>query len=156
MMYEDLVADFAKRTRANLETLRGIQIKNDPKLRVFEVTQLINSMLGLLVFPQQRYVDQIPEIPLAELVSKGWPIPSVVGNYPNPENLQKLVRLLRNAISHFNIEFLSASGGEITGLRVWNTEPRPPHAITWKAELSVEDLEKITNKFIALLLKEDE
>jgi len=31
-----------------------------------------------------------------------------------------------------------------------------PHAITWKAELSVEDLEKITNKFIALLLKEDE
>jgi len=37
MMYEDLVADFAKRTRANLETLRGIQIKNDPKLRVLKL-----------------------------------------------------------------------------------------------------------------------
>jgi len=112
MMYEDLVADFAKRTRANLETLRGIQIKNDPKLRVFEVTQLINSMLGLLVFPQQRYVDQIPEIPLAELVSKDGRFRAWWGITPTLKICKSWFGCLEMLFLTFNIEFLSASGGE--------------------------------------------
>ncbi|MBJ6750983.1 HEPN family nuclease [Geomonas anaerohicana] len=154
MMYEELVADFAKRTRQNLETLRLLQIKNDSGLSVFEVTQLINSMLGLLVFPQQRYFDEIPNTPLKELAATGWPIPRVVGDYRQPRDLRMLLRLLRNAVSHFNIEFLPDNNGEISGLRVWNTELRKPFKITWMAELSIDDLEKITDRFIALLLKD--
>lgn len=153
MMYEDLVADFARRTRTNLEQLRTIKSQN-PNMEVYEVTQLINSMLGLLVFPQQRYIDRIPETPLEDLSAGGWPIPKVMGDYPQAENLQKLVRLLRNGISHFNIEFIPDNQGEILGLGIWNTEPRPPYRVTWKAELSIDDLERITSKFTALLLNE--
>lgn len=150
MMYEDVVADFAQRTRANLEAIRQQRITPGSS-QVFETTQLVNSMLGLLVFPQQRYIDRIPEAPLSELVAAGWPIPQVVGNHPQAEDLRQLVRLLRNAIAHFNIEFIPGADNQIEALTVWNTTPRPPHKVTWKARLTIADLDGITDRFIELL-----
>ncbi len=64
MMYEEVVSDFAKRTKANLEALEGLKAEGK---QVFELTQLVNSTLGLLVFPQQEYVDSIPCTSLSEL-----------------------------------------------------------------------------------------
>jgi hypothetical protein len=149
--HEDLVADFARRTRANLETLRKVQeVHRD--WSVFEVTQLINSMLGLLVFPQQQYFDRIPETAMPVLVEQGWPVPRVTGNYPQANDLRTLVRYLRNAISHFNIEFLERKSGEITGIRVWNVGRN--NQKTWEADLSIDDLEAITKRFIELLVGE--
>ena len=150
MMYEDIIADFAKRTEANLQTIRRLA-REAGATPAFEVTQLVNSMLGLLVFPQQRYIDRIPEIPIAELASKGWPIPEVVGDYPQAPNLRQLVRMLRNAIAHCNLKFVPGVGNEIESLTVWNTEPRTGK-VTWKARLTVENLDQITSKFVTLLL----
>ena len=60
-MYDKLIRDFAVRTRANLtriNDLATVEKGTDPESRtVFEVTQLINSMLGLLVFPKEAYKD---------------------------------------------------------------------------------------------------
>jgi hypothetical protein len=151
MNYENLVRDFAIRTRKNLDALRAIQ-QSQSAPEVYEVTQLINSMLGLLVFPQQRYVDRIPRVPLDELSEQGWPIPKVIGDYPQVANLHQLVRHLRNAIAHFNLEFMSDGLGKIDGLKVWNTDPRRNNIVTWKAELTIGDIEKITDKFVELLL----
>jgi hypothetical protein len=61
---------------------------------------------------------------------------------------------MRNAISHFNIDFLERQDGEITGLRIWNTDPRQAGRKTWEAELSVSELEAITLQFINLLVGE--
>lgn len=150
MMYEDVIADFAKRTEANLQTIRRLA-KEDGAAPAFEVTQLVNSMLGLLVFPQQRYLDRIPETPIADLAREGWPIPEVIGDHPQVPNLRQLIRMLRNAVAHFNLEFEPGVGNEIKGLIVWNTEPRTGDK-TWKARLTVTDLDAITTKFVALLL----
>lgn len=150
MMYEDVIADFARRTAANLQSIRTIRNQgNVPP--VFEVTQLVNSMLGLLVFPQQRYIDSIPETPISELANNGWPIPVLVGDYPQVPNLRQLVRMLRNAITHCNLEFEAGDCNEIEGLKVWNTDPRTGK-VTWRARLTVNDLDVITTKFVALLL----
>lgn len=153
MMYEDVVADFAKRTIANLRAIRQMRHESD-RAPVYEVTQLINSMLGLLVFPQQRYVDRIPTTPLVELERQGWPVPQVVGDYPQVSDLRGLVRMLRNAISHFNLEFHPSDDNEIDRLTVWNTEPRTGK-VTWKAQLSVSDLDAITERFVELLLNRE-
>lgn len=153
MMYEDVVGDFARRTVANLAAIRHIR-HNGQHGPVYEVTQLVNSMLGLLVFPQQKYVDRIPETSLADLESQGWPVPRVIGAYPQVANLRQLVRMLRNAIAHFNLKFIPGSENEIAALTVRNTHPKT-HAVTWKAELSVEDLESITQKFVELLLNRE-
>lgn len=149
-----VVKDFARRTRANLEIVREMH-KQDPG-RVYEVTQLINSMLGLLVFPQQGYMKNIPKTSLKELVEQGWPIPEVDGPYPQVPNLYQLVRMLRHAIAHFNVEFLSDDIGQLTGLRVWNENPRLGNAITWRAVLTIKELEGITDRFIDLLLTEED
>ena len=150
MDYQDLVRDFAYRTRKNNEALLNLQ-KVQPEVEVYEVTQLINSMLGLLVFPQQRFLNHIPRIPLAELADQGWPVPEVEGDYPQVTDLKELVRYLRNAIAHCNLQFLVDERGQINGLRVWNTNPRDRRT-TWRARLTMQDIEKISGKFIQLLL----
>lgn len=150
MMYEDVIADFAKRTEANLQTIRQLA-REGGAAPAYEVTQLVNSMLGLLVFPQQRYLDRIPETPIADLANNGWPIPEVVGDYPQVPNLRQLVRMLRNAVAHCNLEFEPGVGNEIQALTVWNTKPGT-RKVTWKARLTVDDLDAITTRFVALLL----
>ncbi len=150
MEYQNLIEDFARRTRDNLRQLQALKSSGAD---VYEVTALVNSMLGLLVFPQQRYVDSIPETPIEELSRQGWPIPAVVGSFPQVSNLRQLVRHLRNAISHFNVEFFSDGAGQIAGLVVWNVDPRSKRT-TWKARLSVSDLDAIAHRFIALILQE--
>lgn len=49
MMYEDIVRDFAERTRKNLKAIERLLADNQD---VYETTQLVDSMLGLLVFPR--------------------------------------------------------------------------------------------------------
>ena len=148
MEYQNVVRDFAERTRRNLHLLRRLQQENS-ELEVYEVTQLVNSMLGLLVFPQQCWYEQIPETPLSKLKEQGWPIPRVVGDFLDPTDLRQLVRYLRNAVSHFNIRFSVDDEGQIAGLTVWNRPPRSE--INWRAELSLEEIELITEKFLDLL-----
>jgi hypothetical protein len=166
MMYEEVVRDFALRTRKNLEALEALHERND---EVFEVTQLINSMLGLLVFPQQEYVESIPKTPLKDLLQDGWPIPRVTGNFQQVTDLNQLIRYLRNAVAHFNIKFIGdGKDGEnnIKVLRVWNMAPvrdkqgkierndegKIIEEKNWEADLTVTQLRSIANRFIDLLL----
>lgn len=150
MMYKEVIQDFARRTRKNLEVIDQLHAEGR---EVYEVTQLVNSTLGLLVFPQQEYVDQIPCTPLEELRRDGWPIPKVTGRFEQARDLNQLIRYLRNAITHFNIKFLGDGQNEIEILRVWNEDRGRK---TWEAVLSVSDLRGIAERFIEFLLDEDE
>jgi hypothetical protein len=145
MMYEDVIRDFANRTKKNLAAIEQLHLDG---AEVFETTQLVNSCLGLLVFPQQKFIDRIPETPLSELAQEDWPIPRVVGNFQQAKDLKQLIRYLRNAISHFNVEFIGTND-EIRFLKVWNNDR---NGKTWEAELSVDDLRKIAHLFSDLLI----
>jgi HEPN pEK499 p136 len=70
MNYESVIRDFAERTRKNLRTINDLKAKG---VEVYEVTQLVNSMLGLLVFPRENFIDQVPQTSLSELEADGWP-----------------------------------------------------------------------------------
>lgn len=63
MIYEDVVRDFALRIQKNLDAIDRLRAKGASE--VYEITQLINSTLGLLIFLQQEYVDRIPRTPLS-------------------------------------------------------------------------------------------
>ncbi len=151
MMYESLIHDFAKRTLANLDSLKVLRDQN-PEVQFYEVTNLINSMLGLLIFPQQAFVNEIPPTPLLELADQGWPIPRVIGSFEQVQNLNQLIRYLRNAIAHCNVKFKAGDRDEIIGIVVWNNDTRASPRKTWQAELSIEEIEQITRKFVALIL----
>ncbi|PQV63899.1 hypothetical protein B1R32_108110 [Abditibacterium utsteinense] len=145
--HEKLLADFADRTLHNLQLMREIQ-KTQPEAKAFEVTQLINSLLGLLVFPKERYLDGIPEKTWEQLKAEGWLIPNVRSGCEPPPNLKEFLRLMRNAIAHFNIEFLPDQNNEIAGIRVWNKNRGVKN---WEAELNLEQLEDIALRFVNIL-----
>ncbi|MCE5315992.1 MAG: hypothetical protein LLG04_01335 [Parachlamydia sp.] len=147
MEYKNLVKDFADRTRRNLSL-----IQNEAKAGrdAYEVTQLINSMLGLLVFPQQEFFDKIPKIKIDDLKKDGWPIPCVRGNYPQVSDLKQLARYLRNGIAHFNLRFTDTNG-HVDGLIIWNEYQNGKK--NWEAELRIDELEGIIDRFTKLLLR---
>ena len=159
MMYKDLVKDYVERTLVNLQVIEDIasgkahllyEGETVSSAQTYEVTQLINSMLGLIVLPQQRFFNNIPQIPLNELTD--WPSPLITGKFPNDlNNLRDLMRYLRNSVAHFNIEFLPGSNGEISGIKIWNNRD---NARNWEAEMKLKDLRLAVQRFLELMLPE--
>jgi hypothetical protein len=158
MTYQDVVRDFAQRTKKNLEVIEKLQDDHrghtgeidQEEVEVYEVTQLINSMLGLLVFPQQEYFEHIPEISLADLANQGWPKPLVTGTYPDVKTLRDLMRYMRNAISHFHIKFKADGQNRIEGLRIWNVNRAGEE--NWEATLSLYGLRAAVDRFLELVI----
>lgn len=143
--HKDFIIDFARRTRANLAFIDSAEERG---AKVYEVTQLANSLLGMLVFPREHYMRSVPETPLSELVQQGWPeIKTTHGSLPE-ENLKQLMRMLRNSIAHCNVEFLANAEHRIIGIKLWNKRGRET---TWQAELSIHDLRTLAFKFIEML-----
>jgi len=152
MNYENPVLDFAHRTRKNLEYIESCS--RDADSLVYEFTQLINSLLGLLVFPKEKFWESLPETPLTDLVAKGWPDIKPVQGKLEEDNLRQLMRALRNGIAHFNLEFMTNKQNELSGVRIWNTrwnKSTKKSEITWKAELTTEELKKIVYEFIEMI-----
>lgn len=143
----NFVMEFAYRTMINYYNLRLLQdidsfesasidaslekIKKEMKNKgfvssdFFEVTQLINSMIGLLVFPEQSYYRLLSN--KQEDLEKEYPtlFKYVVGNrgdyrntyfeddeYSIPEkaNPQNLIRHLRNSVAHRKISIFPVNG----------------------------------------------
>lgn len=152
MEYQHVIRDFAERTRQNLDYIeRSVEGGEE----VYDITQLVNSMLGLLVFPQQRYFNNIPKTPLKDLREDGWPDVQVIGDFQAPKDLRLFMRYLRNAIAHFNIEFIADEKRQLHGIRVWNIDTRnPKHPKNWEAELSFAEIRIIVEKFITLIVEE--
>lgn len=149
MEYKNLVMDFIERTQKNLEFIeQAARFEEDGQ--VFEVTQLINSLLGLIVFPRENYYENIPETPLAELETQGWKIPAVSGQFEQVKDLRQLMKYLRNAIAHSNLEF-DSDGVNLTGIRLWNCSHGKK---TWEVRMSLEELRDLTFRFIELLRHE--
>ena len=147
---KEFIIDFARRTRRNLEFIEAAEKQGED---VLEVTQLANSLLGLLVFPREHYMKTIPNTPLSKLVEQGWPDIRTTYGKLKKDTLRQLMRMLRNSIAHCNVEFLADADSQITGIKVWNIyedKKGETRTKTWEAELSIADLRSIAFKFIEL------
>jgi HEPN pEK499 p136 len=141
---EDLVRDLAKRTRANLVAIICAEKRGNA---VFPATQLVNSLLSLLVLPRQRLV--IPETALAEIKAAGWTIPTTAAGYTEKQNLSELVIDLRNAVCHGYFDFIGEEideQREITGITFWNRK-NSSSPVDWKASISIGDLQGFVARF---------
>jgi len=145
MEYKTLVKDFIDRTEHNLKIIEAMKRDGD---EVFEITQLINSLLGLLILPQQNFFDNIPTDSIEEARNQGWKIPDPLDGFNQANNLRDYLRYLRNGIAHFNIEFIS-NNEEISGIQIWNQPQKS--AINWRINLKVDEIKSITNKIKELV-----
>jgi hypothetical protein len=113
---EPFIKCFVERTKNNLEQYRG----------EFEITNLINSLLGLLVFPAQKYFPKDAKKKYKQQVEKllneyGVSLDTLPHNTKNHQiELYDYIRKLRNGIAHAHIEPISIHGSDIDQLKVWN------------------------------------
>lgn len=99
--------EFAERTRKNFEYID--RARNDEE-DVHVVTQLINSLLGLVVFLREREVlRRIPTMQLNDLEVEGWPHVEVTKGQNDCTTLGQVLHHLRNAVAHGRIRFSSDS-----------------------------------------------
>jgi hypothetical protein len=94
---------------------------------------------------------------MPELWSVGWPKPAVQGR--EPQTLHHLIRNLRNAVAHFNVELQAEPAGEITSVTVWTKATgREGEGVIkgsrlWECRFTVEDLEALARRIADVYLK---
>ena len=136
----DLGDEFIARTQKNLI---AIECLKDISCKVYEVTQLLNSMLGLLIFPKERRLyEKIQPKSWDTMVEEGWPLPS--GDNAHVSNLKQLVRNMRNAVAHFNIELVN-DGNEIIGIRFSSYHRKGQN---WTGVYDIASLRKFVDMFL--------
>lgn len=97
------IEGFAGRVRKNTDFLVSAFERGED---VHIVTQFVLSLLGLIIFPYEEIVrhDTFPVKTMRELEKQGWPTFNVIrGKEFN--TLDELIKHLRNAIAHYQIEF---------------------------------------------------
>jgi hypothetical protein len=152
MEYSDLITDFAERTLDNLDLVKRAVADGDPD--AYEVTQLWNSLLGLIVAPREMDVRRLPRIRLTELHAAGWPNVTTAGKLES-ETLRGLVGNLRNAVAHFNVKFHVDEDREIRAVSLWNDtiddegRPLPDQPHRWDGYLDMDQLEQLARKIAA-------
>jgi hypothetical protein len=144
---DDLISDFALRTLKNLDFVQARVRDGDVDL--YDVTQLWNSLLGLIVLPLETDKSRIPETPMAELEAEGWP--RLTENAVRHESLHDLVRHLRNAVAHANVKFLAGPDRQINSVKLWNE--RPSGNVRWTGRATVEELNRFV-RFLAVLYRD--
>jgi hypothetical protein len=97
---------FAIRARKNLDFIVAAHESGDD---VHVVTQLVLSLLGIVVFPFERLTHSVWRVSLTDLEVRGWPVWTHATEGYRPETLGDLLRVLRHAIAHGNVAFSSDS-----------------------------------------------
>ena len=92
----EFIKDFVERTKDNYRRL-----ESGP----YEVTQLLNSSLGLLIIPQQKMFNRIADGMISDELYRKLSATIKKNTYKRPLNLSQLARHLRNSIAHAAIEF---------------------------------------------------
>ncbi|GHT44358.1 hypothetical protein AGMMS49965_19830 [Bacteroidia bacterium] len=110
--------DFITRTR---EIVNGNPQGN-------EVTMLLNCMLGLLVFPQEKYLKPI---------EKG----------SGSDEIRDVIRHLRNAVSHGRFDMESEDGKQITHIKFYDCPKKKPKERNFEEKFSVEELKTFLLEF---------
>lgn len=147
----------ALRSRKNLDF---VYAQKRQGADVEEFTQLLNSMLGMLICLREEYFKE-KEVTWNEVKMLGFDPIVIDGDTPTQTcpNLQpsktfsKLISNLRQGFAHNNFEFI---GDPITGVRIWNIQRNKkdlPHNRIWQAEISEQQLYQIAKLFSEFLEK---
>ena len=127
------IYDFIRRTEANLKTIETLAFNSKDKY--FEVTQLINPAVGILMWPIESLLDQLPDDFPIELVGA---MPITIYGAQCDYNFRTIVKNIRNAMAHHNLDFESRNN-IIIGLYVWS-QPSLKEKSDWVGYISIKKL----------------
>jgi len=106
--YTKFPIDFINRTRYNLEGYS----------REYEITNLINCCLGLIIIPKQKLHDRLPKYVFDNVDSKfGITKRNITYEENDDYEIHNILRHIRNGLAHGRID-QKTERGEIIGLRI--------------------------------------
>ncbi|GEM_PF-922985 len=147
-MEQNGLGDFILRTRRNLEK---IERADEPDSDKYEVTQLINSLLGIVVFSKEDPKIDVPPVGPEQLLADGWPHGLVRSADGREHNLQEIVGFMRHAVAHYRIQ-LEPEENMIAGIRMYN-DPPGKDAPRWSVTLKISELRLAVDKIAIEMLR---
>lgn len=157
----------ARRTRKNLEYILEKKASGED---VEEFTQLLNSMLGMVIGLREDYFkgshvswDDVKQI---ELLSGEGDLRQITGKKATGtspglkkiNSFSQLITKLRNAFAHNCFELIiSNSSNRITGVTVWNIpsgQDNNPKNRVWEADISEHNLKRLAYLIVYYIEKE--
>lgn len=151
--YKNQEFDFVNRTKTIIEQYDKLELAKAEK---FEVTLLLNCLVGLLILPQQNWFNNLP----TDLVSQEeWGIrESDVSFMKNGETktVKNIARHLRNSISHYRFKAFENSSNDISSIKFEDYDPS--NNKTFEAIISISSIRqfttKLTNTFVSEMEKQ--
>lgn len=145
--------DFVERTKHILNHYEQIILK-DIYEEKYEITLLINCLMGLVVYPQQIWFDSVPEVSL----DNNWFIKQkhILLISGDNRNLKNVARHIRNSVAHGNFYPLSADKGnnkKITHLKFKDYTDDSRITLTFEAKIPVQTMKNFTLKFADTMLE---
>jgi hypothetical protein len=136
--YANFPKDFLERTKENLKNYTGN----------FEITNLINNCLGLIIIPNELLIDNLSVYEFTDNdKSYGISKKNIHTNISNDYSLKKIVKGIRNGLAHGNIE-QRTKNKEISGLKISNIyEDKTKLTVEFTIEEFEEFTMKISNEF---------
>ena len=137
--HTEMIQDFAKRTLENYKNYYGR----------FDVTQLINSMIGLLVFPKEGFEklnitdDMVDDNILSKLLKN---------------TLKNIVKHMRNAVSHSHVVFcgekppVNSDPIEIKSVKFKDADTRKSPKPEFEMEISIDTLKEFLISFAECII----
>ncbi|MDL2281205.1 hypothetical protein LJC10_05035 [Selenomonadales bacterium OttesenSCG-928-I06] len=145
--YVEFVKDFAKRTKENLDFIEKNHKNNNHQ--VYEFTQLVNSLLGLIVIPKEKEYRKINDSFVKTTTLENLKNKIERDDYNN-NSFKQILRRMRNAIAHAGIEIKPNENNNIinkikfTDINTTNTEDKGKIFII---ELTHDDLRDFVEDF---------
>lgn len=141
--------EFVRRIYINLNLIEETASKDKDK--AYETTQLLNSLFGLIIVPEQKYYNCLQNIPnkdvpiFMEIKSKIECCDIKTLNY------QGFIKHLRNCISHPNhMEFLNNNNNEIKQIKLIDKDGNKS---TFSIQLEIEELKSICHELCGVLIE---
>lgn len=138
------VEGFAERTRKNLEYVISA---HEEGADVHVVTQLVLSLLGLIVFPFERLDRSLWRADLSDLAEAGWPRWIETHDSYHPKTLGDLVRVLRHAVAHGNVSF-SSEDRHLPDVVIRFVNIAPGGRRQWLGEIRGDDLLEFCRRYL--------
>ncbi len=172
------IEDFAKRTMSNKRIIDAI-VNHEPfyDSKAYEVTQLINSLLGLVIMPTEKYKKNVRaessvyrdcKEKIIHLIKKCEVEKRYYNDYGDKYNVFKIINHLRNSIAHGGNEGLHfypvQEGGDsvITGVVFYDsqyeineksTSPKPDGDVPeFCLSLSINEIEELVEAISTLYI----
>lgn len=144
---------FAERGWSNLTIIEDT-FKTQGKGHV--VTQLVQTLLSVLVFPKERwFYEYLSKVEISKLEKRDWPLPKqVIGT---TSDMNQLLRHMRNAVCHGGVTFYSdaPSGSDSRFVEEITIEfvdrPKRNSDICWKVIMEGKDLRRFLYKIFERL-----